>query len=200
MTNADEMAKLAQHAVDILDNASKKGWVPPGVILPYALPVAPHGWMLCLGQVLTEGGPPGPGNPQRLRQALIDAGYPYGQDGSDPKLPDTARKVLGGLDPDYDDDGAVDWATVGAEGGAETHTLTESEMPLHGHPFRVNAGSSSATESSGGIALDGNNPVTRDAYTGAPSNNNAQVIGGSGGGEAHNNLQPTLVVPCIIKL
>lgn len=73
---------------------------------------------------------------------------------------------------------------VGNSGGAETHTLTSGEMPVHAHSYGVD-----------GTALAGS-PFTGGAENGdtfSDSTNNA------GSGNAHNNMQPSYVVTkCIV--
>lgn len=100
---------------------------------------------------------------------------------------------------------------LGSAGGSSTHTLTEAEIPGHEH-----AVSGETTEdgehvhtfmvqtSSGGTASardggTGGTPVNtssagkhKHAFTGTAAS--------TGGGEAHNNLQPSIVVPFFIKL
>lgn len=80
--------------------------------------------------------------------------------------------------------------------GAETHVLSESEMPLHGHPFRQATG---AATTSGGILTGTTSPGNQVAFTGTPSSTLGQQIGGTGGGSAHANMQPSLALNWIIK-
>jgi len=74
--------------------------------------------------------------------------------------------------------------TAEETGGAKTHTLTVSELPAHSHDLQyfANTGGSAPF----GAESSGNNGI------------NLQPLGGGttsvGGGSAHNNLQPYIVV------
>lgn len=87
--------------------------------------------------------------------------------------------------------------TAGATGGAETHTLTTSEMPSHNHDMGTinrlanvgdvqnGAGNLDDWPGSGG-PISATNAVVGNSWTGS--------MGNTGGGGAHNNLQPYIVV------
>jgi len=83
-----------------------------------------------------------------------------------------AGKVVVGLDSTD-----TDFDTVGETGGAKTHTLTTSEIPSHTHALDAsdNPGGSGAIEVAGG------------------SPTSTQSTQATGGGSAHNNLQPYIV-------
>jgi len=69
-------------------------------------------------------------------------------------------------------------------GGEATHTLTVAEMPVHSHP--PGNGTAFISNAQGGYYLQ----QLGDGFPiGIPS-----VTGNTGGGEAHNNMQPYLVV------
>lgn len=72
------------------------------------------------------------------------------------------------------------FGTLDATGGAETHTLTEAQIPSHTHSWRSGNGSAAA----GGAFNAAINNAGYDTY--APSSY-------TGGGGAHNNLQPYIV-------
>ena len=83
--------------------------------------------------------------------------------------------------------GDTDFDTAEETGGAKTHTLTESEMPAHTHrPMNGSGGSET-------------NPLGSDTgFSGMDSRTNfisaTNLIEETGGGQAHNNLQPYIVV------
>ena len=86
-----------------------------------------------------------------------------------------AGKVMVGIDSS---DTAFD--TVEETGGAKTHTLTINEMPSHTH----------TTTNSGDEAGHGK-PATGSS---SPEGSGVHTSNATGGGAAHNNLQPYIVV------
>ena len=112
-------------------------------------------------------------------------------------LPDARGRVLAGLDNMGGTasnrltvaGGGVDGATLAAFGGAQSVTLDGTQIPAHAHgivfdrPFQSNAGLTG-----GGTAMVGTGEVITSTNT------------DGGGGLAHPNVQPTLVVAFEIKL
>jgi microcystin-dependent protein len=104
--------------------------------------------------------------------------------------------------------------TLGATGGAQTVTLTSSEMPshthtqnAHTHDVRVNSFAGDRQIAMGPLGGDGDKYGIGDSGTDA-STTTALLYGASttatnqntGGGGAHSNTQPTLVLNYIIKV
>lgn len=88
--------------------------------------------------------------------------------------------------------GSVDFTTALASqtpsGTVGNTTLTEAQMPLHGHPARYRnvAGGSEGT-ALGGFLLHSTSDANFAAYTGTPSETLGQQIGGTGGGQSHTH-------------
>lgn len=71
--------------------------------------------------------------------------------------------------------------TKGSVGGAETHTLTTNEMPSHSH--------TSVDNLIKYVGTGGNGAYTAGAAV-IGTSTNVQIVNTTGGGAAHNNMQP----------
>lgn len=164
-------------------------------VYPYTYP--PAGWLDCSGQLLAI----------RQYTALFSLlGTTYGGNGTSTfGLPDLQGRIpvgqgqlLGG--------GIYD---MGEQAGLENVTLQTSTMPAHNHPLNAITGDGSTNNPSGAVLAKpqvgggrsggGNqgdiyNPGTVDTPLSTLS------VGPSGGGQAHNNIQPTLVLRYCIAL
>ena len=80
------------------------------------------------------------------------------------------------------DSGDTSFDTVEETGGAKTHTLLTTEIPSHTH---VENAPSSASSGALKFGIDTNASGAQDS---------GNITGATGGGGAHNNLQPYIVV------
>lgn len=106
------------------------------------------------------------------------------------RLERTGWAIMNGANGTPDDNGKVivaygtSYATLGATGGAETHVLTVPEIPSHTHTYAI-------FDTAGGAS---------SGYQSANSQTSNKTSGATGGGQAHNNMQPYIVRLRIMKL
>lgn len=103
-----------------------------------------------------------------------------------------AGRVLVGVDA-----GQTEFDTGGETGGAKTHTLTAAEMPSHthvqdAHTHTLPVGATDDTAAPFDRADAGTNASGANATT--ASGSTTATNQSTGGGGAHNNLQPYVVV------
>jgi microcystin-dependent protein len=148
-----------------------------------AYPFAPKGWAFCNGQLMSI---------QQNTALFSLLGTTFGGNGTTTfALPNMQGRVPihSGSSP----------YPLGSTGGEEGHTLITSEIPAHAHAgLCVNATGNSAVPANSLWAISAKNDT---AYSGT---GNAQMIAGSitptGGGQAHENRQPYLVLSLTIAL
>lgn len=132
------------------------------------------GWLLCDGSEVSKTEYP-------YLYGVIGDLWGVPNSSSNFKLPDfTGRAPVGYASSDTDFD------TVGKTGGEKTHKLTTTEMPSHRHSAGLYA------------VADRFGTGTRDAAGTYSGYGNAINTGYTGGGGAHNNLQPFSVIKFII--
>ena len=113
---------------------------------------------------------------------VIGVTYGVGNGSTTFNLPDLKGKISVGLDSSQ-----TEFDTLGEIGGAKTHTLTESEMPSHRHSI------------TGYVRTTYDENDIFSNYSGLDTGNNTYWSSYTGGNQAHNNLQPYLVMNYIIK-
>lgn len=95
--------------------------------------------------------------------------------------------------------------SLGATGGSESHTLTTAQLAAHthsnsltdpGHTHTNNANAGNTTTGGGGFGAGSNSAATINNATTGISITNASA----GSGNAHNNVQPTIVCNYIIRI
>ena len=115
---------------------------------------------------------------------------------TDFRLPDLRGRVVVGMDSMSTLQGSADrvvgaWAdSLGGAAGAETHTLTNSEMPSHNH--------TSPTASTTIIISSAVATAQSLGGAGGTAVNYAAATANTGGGAAHNNIQPSIALTAII--
>lgn len=155
-----------------------------GEIRIFPLDWAPYGWALCDGSTLQVN--------QNVALYSLIGNYYGGTPNTNFKLPDLRGRV------------AVQFGSglqVGAQGGAETVTLTAAEVPQHTHTVNAvnaNGKNSSATNHHFATAVIPGTPPTPTNLYSTTANNlvalNSATVSPTGGGAGHANVQPYLVL------
>ena len=145
---------------------------------------APVGWALCNGAII----------PISQNDALFNLiGTTYGGDGQNTfALPNLQSAVPVHVGPGF---------ALGQTGGAETVTLTVSQIPAHTHvpqAFANVAGGNQNSPAQGvwASSTSGSSYATPAGIV----NMSADCIGSTGGSQPHDNMIPFLVVNFIISL
>jgi microcystin-dependent protein len=179
--------------------------MPAGVIVPYGGTSAPTGWLLCYGQAVS-----------RATYAdlftAISTTYGTGDGSTTFNLPDLRGRVVAGQDDMggssanrlTNASGGLDGDTLGATGGAETHTLTTAELAVHSHANSLSdPGHSHGTVAYSGVTVGSggarNHYETSGGSTAAATTGISISNANAGSGSAHNNVQPTIILNYIIR-
>lgn len=179
-------AKIQDAAVTAakLAPATVTAIMPTGSVIPHAGLLslgAPAGWLFC------DGAPQFQSDKPELFAAI---GTTYGATATTFNVPDLRGRAIAGRDNMGTTGTAgrltsaksgLNGTNLGASGGNEEHTLTINEMPAHTH-----------TVPASGSALRG------DSASEAAGNVQG-TSGSTGGGAAHLNVQPTIILNYIIK-
>lgn len=184
---------------------------PTGAIVAWPTNTPPTGWVLCDG--LGSNG--GAGLSTTTYAALYAViGDTYGGYSGTFFPPDLRTRTIVGRSS-----GDADFGNLNDKPGARTHTLTSGEIPAHNHAAGTLAADSAGTHNhefsgnrittnavggSGGAitTLSSNAAGDQDATTtsdGAHTHNISGSTANTGGGGAHNNIQPSIVLNYIIK-
>jgi microcystin-dependent protein len=172
VTNGDTPgdSQLTQRVSNLESFASNAA---AGTITIFGGDVPPTNWLLCDGSLVSR-------TTYASLFAAIGTRYGAGDGSTTFALPNLKGRV-----PVGKDSAQTEFATTGQNGGEKTHLLTTAEMPAHTHQTKINTGfvySPPAGSASYGVNSAGGDFTTS-----------------TGGGAAHNNLQPYLTVNYIIK-
>ena len=173
---------------------------PIGTIQPYAGLTEPNYWLFCYGQAISR-------TTYASLFSVISTTYGVGDGSTTFNLPDLRGRVIAGQDDMGGTSanrltglsGGVDGDILGATGGAQSHTLTIAEMPSHSHQWNAaGLGALNTTPANWDDAVGGSTNGLGVGPTN-PEDAGANAIRARGGGGAHNNIQPTIILNYIIK-
>jgi microcystin-dependent protein len=170
-----------------------------GAVIDYAGTVVPSGWLLCYGQAVSRA-------TYAALFGAIGGTYGVGDGSSTFNLPDLRGRTTAGKDDMGGSDagrllGATavsgNRITLGGQLGAATHTLTEAELAVHDHDTAAHSHTytnvNSTSQATGGSSFS--------SYVNTQSSSTSSVtvdVLDAGGGDAHNNTQPTTIMSKII--
>ncbi len=180
-----------------------------GMLAPYAGATAPTGWLLCHGQAISR-------TTYADLYAVVGTTYGAGDGATTFNVPDLRGRVIAGKDDMGGSSAnrltsALNGDNLGAAGGAESHTLSTSQIPAHRHFVAANVALGSASSSV--AAVTSTTQVARQYQS--PYGAGGEIFSMSmvrtgtdasvgrsssvGSGNSHNNTQPTFILTYIIK-
>lgn len=144
-----------------------------GEIADFGMLTPPSGWLVCDGSAVSR-------TTYSALFAKIDTTWGVGNGTTTFNLPNLKGRTRVGYD-----NSQTEFDTIGKLIGAKTHTLTIPEMPSHDHVVYYN------NNTPGGLTLAEVRTVAAATNTGSTED--------TGGGQPHNNIQPSGVVLTCIK-
>lgn len=147
--------------------------LPIGTIMEWPSDTAPVNYLLCDGQAVSR-------TTYSLLFSKIGTLYGGGDGATTFNVPNIKGRAAVGKDASQ-----TEFDTLGETGGEKAHTLTVAEIPAHQHSTLIKPQQ----------VID----VTPGTSGYNCSSDGAELTGAAGGGGAHNNLQPYIVLNYIIK-
>lgn len=198
---------------DAVAKSQIDNFFPVGIIVDFAGTSAtvPANWLLCYGQAISR-------TTYAALFACIGTTYGAGDATTTFNLPDYRGRVGAGKDDMGGTSanrltaqtGGVNGDNLAATGGAETHTLTTAQLASHTHTASVtdpghthpltNGESVWRRFGGGGGAIPGASVDQTWTLSVASATTGVTVTNAAaGGGTAHNNVQPTIILNKIIR-
>lgn len=188
-------------------------FLPAGMMVPYPSDSPPAGWLLCNGSTVgnaISGADNASDDYEDLFNLLKEIDPNLGTEdfatGDVVYLPDMRGRAAVGVDATATVVTSGDASSLGASFGESAIALTEAEMPVHTH-----SGSTSVAgdhthvyygygggSSKNGCCTPWDSPKPQNTNI-AGAHSHVLTINSSGGGEAHENMQPSLAMNWIIK-
>ena len=157
-----------------------------GEIRLFAGNFAPAGWMFCEGQLL----------PISENETLFQLiGTTYGGDGESTfALPDMRGRI-----PIHQGNGLI----LAETGGAESITLTVSQVPAHSHPLIASTAAPTLSPANAFLSVPTSSQQGIQTYVSGAAITDTlhpNTVTPTGGSQPHDNFQPYLCVSFIISL
>lgn len=146
--------------------------LPSGAVLPFGTTSIPAGFLACDGSAVSR-------TTYASLFAVVGTGYGVGDGSTTFNVPDLRSRCIMGHS------GSGDYTYLGATGGEATHELTIPEMPAHTHAITMCGGD-----------LQGGHYAPTSATIGTPG---TSASGSYGGGTAHDNMPPYILLKWGIK-
>ena len=159
---------------------------PIGSVKLFTSGTAPYGYLLCDGSAYSR-------TTYSALFGIIGTAYGAGNGSTTFNVPNLKGRVVVGYDS-----ADSSFNSLGKTGGEKTHILSSTEMPSHTHSIKVHDSTGEITDP---------NPTytkfdvsgTGKTVTTTPDGTSTDAIVNTGGGAAHNNLQPFMALTYIIK-
>jgi len=155
--------------------------IPPGTVIQSAAVNEPDGWFECNGRSL---------NSNDYGNLFSAIGYTYGGSNGNFNIPDTRGRVCVGAGQGN----GLTNHNLSSTGGEEAHTLSVNEIPSHSHSLTRRSNPDTGAFDTDNLRQDESSACTTDRAELGPFN-----TFNTGGGAAHNIMQPFIALRHLIK-
>lgn len=190
---------------DAVNLTTLQAVLPIGVVLDFTASGAPTNWAICQGQAVSR-------TTYATLFGLIGTAYGAGDGSTTFNIPNTQGRVVAAIDGT----GTIltsatmspNGGTLGATGGAQTYSLLTGDLAIHthtasvtdtGHTHTYTTVAAPTLSYAAGAGVNASNGGT-GATTGSSTTGISVTNANTGSGNAHLNVQPTILLQKIIKL